>query len=335
MKLCYGVVIFLLCQNFLLHANEVRTDPPITNPGMLCPFGVEVYPEKFYVGDIVYVRMNFENTTDHPVWAPAQPLDLEQGALTYYLTSGISVGNAYVWKRYQRGDRLTQGGWEKIPPGQKGLTQYEMIEYRYTRNLTSWDNLVKKGGQAALIVRLSYNNFSYGKGKEVSKAPLAELRTIFPALSISPRSQEEAEFIDNFMSSKRYGFAGTLISSSAGHVNVIMKNDPDQVISVEEMQEFCDQISQGTLKNFIQYQTFLLEFVFHTMDKNEVEQMKVIEKIDKWLEPLPDLEQENLKNYARHLKERLEWQDHPEKLIESFVNVFGEPYPVPEALKMK
>ena len=116
----------------------------------------------------------------------------------------------------------------------------------------------------------------------------------------------------------------------------------DKTITVEEIQEtvlemrkFCDQISQGTLKNYIQYQIFLLELILQIKDKNATEQMKVIEKIGKWFEPLPELEQENLKIIARHLKEHLQRQDNSEKLVERFTSIFGEPPPIPEELLMK
>ena len=63
--------------------------------------------------------------------------------------------------------------------------------------------------------------------------------------------------------------------------------------------------------------------------------MKTMEKIGKWLEPLPELEQENLKIIARHLKEHFRKQEHSEKLMERFTSVFGESPPMPEELLMK
>ena len=75
MKIFYCLMpLLLLCQNTLLHAGEIRLTYHMTDSDMLCPFGVEVYPKEFQAGDIVYVRLNFENTTDHPVWAQALSL---------------------------------------------------------------------------------------------------------------------------------------------------------------------------------------------------------------------------------------------------------------------
>ena len=129
MKIFYCLMaLLLLCQSILLHAGEIRHDRQITDSEMLCPFGVEVYPKEFQAGDIVYVRLDFENTTNHPVWAPALSLHdngSEYGILSYYFGDG--KGNEYAWKRHQQGELIGHGAWEKILPGQKGLTQYDTI----------------------------------------------------------------------------------------------------------------------------------------------------------------------------------------------------------------
>jgi hypothetical protein len=336
MKLFYcTILLVLLCQSILLHAGEVIIDPPVTGSDMLCPFKIEVYPKEFQAGDIVYVRLNFENTTDHPVWAPALPLNglaIEHGILSYYF--GDRQGNEYVWKRYYRGELIGLGGWEKILPGQKGLTQHEMIEYGRTRNLKCWDEIKANRTRGQLIVRLYFTGFSSRK----INPPIPPVIVVFPSLDIRPRPQKEMEFIENFMSNKRYLAMGHVILTMSGY----SANNPGKTITVAEiqetvieMQEFCDQISQGTLKNSIQYQIFLLELILQIKDKNATEQMKTMEKIGKWLEPLPELEQENLKIIARHLKERLNGQKNSEKLMERFTDIFGEFPPMPEELLMK
>ena len=334
MKLFYRMMsLFLLCQSILLHAGEVSTDPPVTDSDMLCPFRIEVYPKELQAGDIIYVRLNFENTTDHPVWAPALPLNgprLDQGILSYYFMDRKE--NEYAWKRYYLGEHIGQGSWEKILPGQKGLTQYDAMG---TRNLKCWDEIKTSRTWGQLMVRLNFTGFSSRR----SNTPVPPVLVVFrSSLDIIPRPPKETKLIENFMSNKQYRAMGSVISTLSGY----SAKNPGKTITVEEiqetvieMQEFCDQISQGTLKNFVQYQIFLLELILQIKDKNATEQMKTIEKIGKWLEPLPELEQENLKIMARHLKERFRKQEHSEKLMERFTSVFGEPPPIPEELLMK
>jgi len=327
---------YLLCQSSLLHAGEISTDPPVTNSDMLCPFRVEVYPKEFQVGDIVYVRLHFENTTDHPVWAPAHLLNgsgSEYGILSYYF--GDEKGNESAWKRHQLGELIGQGRWEKILPGQKGLTQYDAVGgYHGTKKLKCWDEMKTNRTWGQLMVRLNFTGFSSRR----LNTPVPPVLVVFPSLDIKPRTPKEMELIEEFMSNKQYLAMSRVISTLSGY----SAKNPSKTITVEEIQEtvimmreFHDQISQGTLKNSIQYQIFLLELILQIKDKNTTEQMKIMDRIGKWLEPLPELEQENLKIVTRHLKRHLSRQDNSEKLTEHFTRVFGDPPPMLEELLTK
>jgi uncharacterized membrane-anchored protein len=200
--------LFLLCQSSLLHAGEISRTPQIADADMLCPFTIEVYPKEFQVGDIVYARMNFENSTDHPVWAPALPLNgymLDRGILSYYF--GDKSGNEYVWKQYdKKGEFLWDGTWEKILPGEKGLSQYEMIEYHRTRILECWDEIKTNRTRGHLMVRLKYY-----------WPPKPQVDVAFPSLDIKPRPQKEMELIENFMSSEKYLAMGRVIMTMSGY----------------------------------------------------------------------------------------------------------------------
>ena|GEM_PF-4072666 len=319
--------LFLLYPGIFVHAGEISTDPPVTDSNMLCPFKVEVYPKECQAGDIVYVRVNFENTTDHPVWAPAAQLNgprLEHGILSYYFGDGRDF---YSWKRYSLGDFVGWGAWEKILPGQKGLTQYEMIEYRRTRNLKCWDKIKTNRARRKLMVQLLFTGYTSLR----SNTPVQPV-IFWSSLDIRPRHPNEMELIENFMSSQKYAAMENVISNSYGKsvknpgTNITLEEIQEIVI---EMQEFCGQISQGTLKNFIQYQIFLIELTLQIRDKNTSEQMITMEKIEKWLESLPELEQVNLKIYARDIKRKFLGQDHSEKLMERFTDIFGEFPPMP------
>jgi len=168
--------------------------------------------------------------------------------------------------------------------------------------------------------------------KYVKKPPQPQIDVVFPSLDIRPRPRKEMELIENFMSSKKYQAANSLIIT-AGHAGTDYKQGKG--VTAEEMQEFCNQISPGTLKNFIQYQTFLLELILQIKDKNEPKQMQTMEMIEKWLKTLPELEQENLKIYARLLIEYLRSHNRPKILIDRLFSVFGEFPPIPEELLMK
>jgi hypothetical protein len=68
-------------------------------PDNLCPFTVEVYPPVLYVGDPLYVQMNFRNNTDEDAYAHARSFNrmyIERSLLEFHFKTGFR-GEIIPW----------------------------------------------------------------------------------------------------------------------------------------------------------------------------------------------------------------------------------------------
>ena len=315
--------------------NTVRF-PEGAGSEMLCPFTIDVYPVTFRAGDLVYIRMNFINTKDHAVFAPATRVtgDLKSGILTYYFSDNMipGRGNEYVWKTYNgMGDLLGSASWEKISPNEKGLTQHEILHYQHTASLKCWDMIKMGEKEPRWGVKMDgvapYAQVMEGRLKIVldPKLPaqirmpsiLTQLHVIAPhILCIVPRPPEEMELIETFMENKA---RRDLLGLNSGRQFGATK---------EEMQDFRDKISPGTLKNYIQFHIFLNEFMQGIDEKYISEYIKVLDEMEQWLGTLHELERECLQIYARWLLTPIIPREL-NSLHDKCDSVFGKVPPIP------
>ncbi len=130
-------IFFVFCCGMTMAATDMVKYPDVTSAEQLCPFTIEVHPTKFLAGDIVYVRIDFANAKDHPVWIPAQPLhgfNINYGILTYFYVD--KEGHESTWKTFgMTGEYLGEAYWRKIAPGEKSSPQYERLGFHELNRL--------------------------------------------------------------------------------------------------------------------------------------------------------------------------------------------------------
>jgi len=108
-------------------APDQEEDYTAISPESLCPFTVDVYPEVLYVGDPLYIRMNFNNSTKADTYAYARPFNsthIDTKIIEYYFKEQYPM----QFIPWGIADVFFDGGsthvWQKVKPGEKGLTQY-------------------------------------------------------------------------------------------------------------------------------------------------------------------------------------------------------------------
>ena len=118
-----------------IHEMENKISSGEFRPNILCPFSVDIYPEILYVGDPLYVRMNFFNNTNLDTYAHAgfiHALHVASECVAFDLL--LSDGNFIPWWHADRsgayGSLYTSlPPMQKINPGAMGQTQYMMLVF--------------------------------------------------------------------------------------------------------------------------------------------------------------------------------------------------------------
>jgi hypothetical protein len=289
-------------------------------PEHLCPFTVEVYPEVLYWGDPLYVRMKFRNNTDKDAYAFASPFE-SRHILFFVLGFYFKCPNETIPWSVSSGRMVGSPGfliWQKVKPGETGLTQHMVLSVPGTRTPLSffyvptarareqWDEKIRSGdttGQLVVVIR--------GSGRVAPGMQGQTIESVSPRITIRPREQEEV----------------TLLEAT----NLRDRNGLEQVIP---------KLTPGTLQNFLKYQLLLLELREGIRGEPKISGAQVLEhleKIDSFLKPLHEIERESLKRHAdsflaggagRQWIER-NMRNYSDKHLERFIEVFGEtPAPV-------
>ncbi len=322
-------------------ANKIVEGLSVKHSEDLCPFTIGIYPSRLLAGDVVYARLDFTNTRNTPVWAPATPLyaDIDFGILTYYFMD--KEENQYVWKKYMwPGNSLGKGFWQEIAPGEKGVTQYEMFDYVQTRKLKCWEEMITHPMEGRLMVRLACHQ------NTPPLRPQLLVTNDYFYLTISPRSPEETKLIESALSCEKYQAVKEMLESSAfafdayegtsrlkpTHCRILSLLDKNKGYSKEELLQISEKISEGTLKNIVRYQAYLVGLAVRTKEQNVPEQLKILKEIEQWLVPLNEIERENLKIYGCVFKDCFRIQDD-QVLLDKCDAVFGKkpPFPLPLA----
>ena len=291
-------------------------------PENLCPFTVDVYPNVLHVGDPLYVRLNFRNNTGQDTYAYARRIDsmeIDHSLVEFHLKDFSGV---IPWAVSHMGEGFMSTVWQKIVPGEKGLTQYQSIGFpgRRTpgmppffgsvRNYDAQWRDIKTGGVSGQLVVIVNNQTRMQRYDPQSLRTIASISSLFV---IKPRKQEEA----------------TLLEA----IDILEAIDRKDRIALEQI---IPKLTSGTLQNLLKYQLLLWELKddLHGEAKlSESQVLKEIEQIESFLEPLHEIERENLKRLADSFlvggsgKEWIEsrMNDYGELPLKRFIEVFGVP----------
>jgi len=315
-------------KNCCLFTVEVH---PNYHPQNLCPFTVEVYPTTLYVGDPLYIRLNFQNNTHADAYAHAGLIyprrDIEENMFAFYFKCGNEIIPWNVSDGFGHPGNSSYV-WQKIKPGEKGLTQHFTLAFPgvkygqntpfYSNNLdrTRWEEIKKTArrwegqeevrGQLLVVMNNGY-------------AP-AQLQTLVVASPISIKSRDDEEWealgLDvPFREKRDYN-----------------RNDLEHIIST---------IASGTLQNLLKYQLLLLELWelsrFEIDEETETQMLEFLGEIEKFLKPLHEIERENLRRIL-HLDGNHRWAEERikdnKKILEKFTEVFGEKFTNPSAIRL-
>jgi len=293
-------------------------------PENLCPFTVDIYPEVLHVGDPLYVRLNFRNNTDEDTYAYARrsgSTEIEASLVEFYLKSEAII----PWAITHQGERWGMTPvWQKIAPGEDGLTQYLGLDFPgisligipffgIVRNYDEQWRSIRTSGTPGQLVVIINNGAGYSNVREVETDQFLtlskQLRTVMSVstpIVIRPRKQEEAALLET--------------------TNLMDRN---------AMRRIVPELTPGTLQNLLKYRLLLwnLKEGLHGETKmSEPQALKELEQIESFLKPLHDIERENLKRFAdaflasgggRQWIER-RMLEYGEQHLKRFIEVFGE-----------
>jgi len=307
-------------------------------PENLCPFTVDIYPEVLYVGDPLYVRLNFQNNTDRDAYAYANRFG--GGHIERYILEVHLKGPREMIPWIVAGLGGISGGadiWQKIEPGKEGLMQYLTLDIPGTKhrwflseNERVWEQWEKiRSGRSNILywetagqIVVVINNGGYCLLHEdislYARSP-KPIRTVMSASSpivIKNRPQSEMGILE-----ARFALGNNYLSY---HKQNIVRDIP--------------KLTEGTLQNLLLYQVMLLELwdvLRDERDKSGTPIFTILEKIESFLKPLHEIERENLKLYVdvffgekggRHWLENAVGK-YGEELLEKFNDVFGKTPP--------
>ena len=77
----------------------------------LCPFTIEVYPETLHIGDILHIKMSFENKSDMITWAlpkAISTMEVQETNIVSFIFQDDKTGIQYSWN--------FKGGYLDYPP---------------------------------------------------------------------------------------------------------------------------------------------------------------------------------------------------------------------------
>ena len=316
----------------------------LISPESLCPFTVEVYPEVLYVGDPLYVHMNFRNNTDKDTYAYAVPIrgtGIEYFVIEFYLKHGFR--EMIPWSVANLGG-YSDHVWQKIKPEEEGVTQYMSLgfpnvrcgemgfldtgnfSYRPTHVKEWWETIRKSGntlGTAGQLVVVLNNGGHFVIPKDADRyfVPPKQLQTIVSVsspITIKPRPLEEMDILEET-------FVG--------------KGRPQQK---RDLERIIPQLTPGPLQNLLKYQLMLLELRDGVLDGESKisgeEVLEMLENIERFLKPLHEIERENLKLHVgdvftsrggRHWIENI-MKKYGEEHWTKFNEVFGKEHPFVE-----
>jgi hypothetical protein len=291
-------------------------------PEKICPFTVEVYPETLYVGDPLYVRINFQNNTNMDAYAtPLDYNDIDERMIEFYLKD--SAGQIISWSIFEGGGWPGNNiyVWQKIQPGEKGLTQYMSLSFpgvRYTENTDvycmrydrkQWKEIRNSAygavGQLLVIINNRYPSPHY------PHLPQTLINTS-AKIVVKPRNPEEMKIIaETFLDHPDFEYCE--------------RHDLERIIS---------KLIPGTLQNLLMYELLLIELMDFVKSQSEIEELEQqmlesLEKTEKFLKTLHDIERENLKraffNERYRVEERIR---NNERLSKRLHEVFGNKSPL-------
>ena len=261
----------------------------------LCPFTIEIYPETLHVGDILHVKMSFENKSGMVTWALPNAITeievMETHDIMFYFQDD-ETGIQYPWH--------FQGGyghywprprvWQPIMPGEKAKTQfwslgfspvlsrviddptdYDTVHadiYRFSNSATSllWTpgltarflgNMQKNGAKGHLMVTL--RTLQGG----TAEAPINKTITVTcpQKITVLPRKKAEVEMIHKFYSNNNM------------HVSEL--NAEYYEMAHNEFPKVIEQTTPGTLRNLLQMHLHYLELYasYRKHSKKPVEEL--------------------------------------------------------------
>ena len=127
--LCLLLSILFLCNFVSLYAYSQNFDQDdIIDSMELCPFMIEVYPETLHVGDLLHIKMSFENKSDMITWALPRQIcdkDVMDTHIVNFIFQDAKTGIQYPWKGQGTNEQwFVRDVWQPIKPGEKGRTQF-------------------------------------------------------------------------------------------------------------------------------------------------------------------------------------------------------------------
>lgn len=183
-------------------SNSISAKLEYRDPKDVCPFTLEIYPEKVLAGDPVYVRITFENTTDSYAWVPANDLvfDTLGNVVSYFKQDSgrtlpwcshawegeLMISRPLPWRKIQPGEKVVHSHVATIPKYwnfyEKGY-QIQENDYGYgteKKGKPAWYDVMKNGAQGSLelMVRTIPGDVDIDMWKQMQERLYAEEYTI-------------------------------------------------------------------------------------------------------------------------------------------------------------
>ncbi|MGL6196967.1 MAG: hypothetical protein ACRC2T_19315 [Thermoguttaceae bacterium] len=313
--ICWLVVIyasatFAFAENVVEEAAEIAANDSME----LCPPKIEVYPEKIQVGDVVYIKMTFDNNTDSTTWAFPKSVAYSKGMdrkiFSFYFKddkSGLQLdwNSSYGTNEFA----YVQDVWQPIKSGKSGRTQHWLVGIPFEVDLENgvypenfygfcflpegnihgsdkdtpyWKEIRKNGAVGHLVVTICTE-------PEITlEAPINKTvtETCEQKIEISPRDLSEIKAIRDFSCDKK-------IFEYLRAYTPELKDEFDTRI-----QNIIDTITPGTLRNTFINQRYYVSLCYYvsqeSCDENEI--TKILDDVEKWYASLNEIEREGLKN---------------------------------------
>ena len=309
--------------------------PTRVAPEPLCPFTVEVYPKNLHFGDPLYVRLNYKNSTDVDAYVFAETdfvagwtecktfafhLRTDDVIIPWYIRSGFGGLCIHGLRR-----------WQRVKPGERGQTQYAAF--------------IPPGAEVAGDLSMHYTGSRLIVGVDSSALPRWS-RESWERIGTSPKTGTQlVVVIDNGRT--------TLMAASSPFDIIPREEEEMQLLRLDSSQErepfqrqdierIILKMTPGTLQNLLRYELLLQEWMeplevaleeaetsqFHKpfeIDKKlEAHILEFLGKIEDFLKPLHEIEQENLKRIPEQRNYVEMWAYDNEKIRKRVTEVFGD-----------
>ena len=319
----------------------------------LCPFTIEIYPETLHIGDILYIKMSFENKSDMITWALPQAIgenyeigNHEDIVTIYFHDARSSIQfpcTASSGKGYR--SQPTRYIWQPIYPNQRGIDQFINLKILPRKDTfeRSLDEI-----NSPLILPISPQSFILPihdeKNSDMvclypSESYLSDSLSGYVVVTIRTLPGKTFEAPINKTITVKCPQRITFLSRPQGEFELYYKlindlelwdgerkNDKDYYeFLCKEYDNLITKTTAGTWKNQLQMDYFQIQLAEALQRKDKDLIWKTFNEIERWLATLPEIENSQLKKKFI-LHNRTTWSQllhDQEKEMLKFNTIFG------------